>query len=80
MQNNIEDFVNPVKKNGKFLTHTDFSKDRVKDYRCSTFKKKKNLLVKGEEGSKDYDKRNAMILLFDCESGNIVGESGWKAK
>ena len=75
MQNNIEGIVKPVEKNGKVITHQDTSKEGVSEYRCSTFIKKKNFIVKGKCNNKHEDKRNAMILLFDSESGDIVGKS-----
>ena len=75
MQNNIEDIVKPVEKNGKVMTHRDTSKKGVSKYRCSTFIKEKNVLVKGECNNEHWIKRNAMILLFDCNTGNIIGKS-----
>ena len=78
MQNNIQGLIKPVKKNGKVLTHQDTSKEGVTEYRCSTFIKKKNVLVKGEYENKHKDKRNAIIVLIDSDSGNIVGKSRLK--
>ena len=75
MGNHIKSIVKPVKKKGKTITHQDTSIRRVSNYRCSTFIKKKNIIVKGEYINKYRGKRNAMILLFDLESGNLKGES-----
>ena len=78
MQINIEGLVKPVEKNGKVITHRDTSFSGVSHYHCSTFIKKKNVLVKGEWNNGYGKKRNAMILLFDCESGNFIGKSNMK--
>ena len=75
MQNNIENIVKTVEKNGQVLTHRDTSKEGVSQYYCSTFIKNKNIIVKGEYENKNLDKRNAMIVLFDCETEKIIGES-----
>ena len=71
----IEGLVKPLEKHGKVLTHRDTSKERVTQYWCSTFIKNKNILIKGEWDNKHQKKRNAMIILFDCGTGNIIGES-----
>lgn len=71
---NNECIVKPVEKNWKVLTHRDTSKEGVTEYYCSTFIKKKKVLVKGEDENEQSDKRNAMILLFDCKTGNIIGK------
>ena len=76
MGNKTNGCVKPVEKNGKMLTHQDTLKEGVRHYYCSTFVKNKNVLVKGEYMNKHKDKRNAMILLFDCESGDIIGKLG----
>ena len=75
MESNIRDIVKPVEINGKVLTHRDTSKEGVNQYQCSTFIKKKNILVKGEYEKIFEYKRNAMILSIDGDTGNIIGES-----
>ena len=75
MGNNIEGLVKPVEKNGKVLSYRDNSEEGVNEFGCSTFIKSKNILVKGEYRNKNWKKRKAMIVLFDCDSGNIIGES-----
>lgn len=74
-QNDINNLVKPVEKNGKVLTHKDSSKEGVKEFWCSTFIQKENVLLKGERDNQHEDKRSAMIVLFDCESGEIRGGS-----
>ena len=73
MENNINDLVKIVEKNGQVLTHRDPTEGGVIHYHCSAFIKLLNVLVKGESGNKQKEKRNAMIVLFDLEKGNIVG-------
>ena len=75
MQNKIEDLVKLVEKNGKVLTHRDISFRKVSEYRCSTFIKNKNVLVKGESNNKHTEMRNAMIVLLDSDTCDIIGES-----
>ena len=75
MKNNIYNLVKPAEKNGQVFTHRDPAKDEVTQYSCSTFIRKKNILVKGEYDNKHKKERNAMIILFDTESGEIVGGS-----
>ena len=75
MEINIKDLVLPVNTIGQVMTHRDTSKEGAKEYSCSTFIRKKNVLVKGERKNLHEDKRNAMILLFDTESGDILGGS-----
>ena len=75
MQSNTNGLVKPVEKKAKVITHRDTWFREVTHYYCSTFIKKKNVLVKGEYRNKHSDKRNAMILLFDGESGDIIGKS-----
>ena len=73
MENNIKNLVKIDNKNGQVLTHQDTAKEGVSWYQCSTFIRNKNVLVKGEAWKKYEVKRNAMIVLFDGESGDIVG-------
>ena len=73
MQNNINDLVKLVKKNEQILTHRDTTQEGVSWYHCSTFIAKKNILVKGEWNNQHEDKRNAMILLFNIENEDILG-------
>ena len=47
----------------------------VKHTRCSTFIKKKQLLVKGECDNPKFQKRNAMIVFFDPSTGEFKGKS-----
>ena len=75
MQSNINDLVKPVEKNGQVLTHQDTSYLGVNGYRCSTFIKNKNVLVKGEMWNQHKENRNAMILLLDGNTGKIIGKS-----
>ena len=75
MGNIIYGNVKPVEKNEKVLTHQDTSKEEVSKYHCSTFIKSKNVLVKGESSNKHKDKRNALIVLFYSNTGEIIGES-----
>ena len=75
MQKNINSLVKPVEKNGKLLTYRDTSKEGVIEYYCSTFIKKKNVLVKGDYWNKNSAKRNAKIVLFNGQTEEIIGES-----
>ena len=75
MGNDIKGIVKPLEKNGKVFTHQDTSSRGVSQYHCSTFIKNQNILVKGEYDNKHVKRRNAMILLIDCDNGNIIGES-----
>ena len=75
MQNKIEDLVKLVEKNGKVMAHQDISFRKVSEYRCSTFIKNKNVLVKGESNNKHTEMRNAMIVLLDSDTCDIIGES-----
>ena len=74
MQSNIGSFVKLVEKKGQVLTYQDTSFIKVTQYCCSTFINK-NVLVKGEWGNNNSKNRNAMIVLFDCDTGQIIGES-----
>ena len=73
MQNNINNLVSIVEKNGLVLTHRDTTEEGVREYSCSTLIKKKNVLIKGETTSKNEIKKNPMIVLFDLKSGDIIG-------
>ena len=75
MKININSLVKPVMKNGKVLTYRDTSFRGVSGFFCSTFIKKKNVLVKGEYINKYKHEKNAMILLFECDTGEIIGKS-----
>ena len=65
----FKDLIKPVLK-----THQDTLKEGVTQHWCSTFIKNKNVLIKGEFDNQHKDKRNAIIVLFDCESGNLIGQ------
>ena len=73
MIKNINDFIKPVIKNGQLIFHkeTDLSLE-VKNFRCSTFISKENILVRGENNNMD-ETRGALILFFDFETGKILG-------
>ena len=73
MKQNINDLVKPAEKNQNALTLRETSFLGVDQYWCATFIEKKNILVKGERTNRDLWKRNASILLFDLETGRVVG-------
>ena len=73
MGNNTNGIVKPQEKNGKALTYRNTFFRGVSEFFCSTFIKNKNVLVKGEYKNGHKDKRNALILLMDCDSQNIIG-------
>lgn len=73
MEKNIDELVKPVEKNGKVLTLQDTSEEGPTWYNCSTFIEKKKVLVRGECKKDDTYNRNAMIVLFDAESGEVLG-------
>lgn len=68
--------ITPAMKNEKVPTHEDPSKKGIKGFRCSTFIDKEKVLVKGERDNEQQEKRNAMIVLFDCARGKVSGGSG----
>ena len=75
MEKNTNGLVKPVEKNGKVLTHRDTSIMGVSQYYSSTFIRNKNVLVKGEHSNIHSHKRNAMIILLDGQTEEIISES-----
>ena len=75
MENGNKDLNESEKKKSQVLTHLDPTENGVSESLCSTFIKKKNVLVMGEFLNPYQSKRNAMIILVNSESGDIVGWS-----
>lgn len=74
MPKNIHSLLKPARINGKVLSYQDTSEDSVAHYFCSTFIKKKNLLLKGEWRNEHHSNRNALVVLFDADTGKVRGE------
>ena len=62
--------------NGALVTHQDKDQTNGLEHTsCSTFIKKRQLLVKGEWRNSKSKERNAMIVLIDPKTGDFKGES-----
>ena len=71
----IKHLLKTFTQNGSLFTHED--KDEryeLKHTHCSTFIEKRQLLVKGELMNPKPKERNAMIVLFDPETGEFKGK------
>ena len=73
MEINIDDLVKPAEKNGRLIAHQDPTEEGLNRSLCSTFIAKRNILIKGEWENEHEKNRSAILVLFDCESGDIVG-------
>ena len=75
MSEDIDDFIKPVKNKDKLVTHkvTDLSLG-LKNYRCSTFIERENIVVKGEWDNED-ESRKALVVFFDSQTGKFVGQN-----
>ena len=73
---NINQLLKTIQDKGKLVTHEDTGyKIGMTQTHCSTFIKEKGLLVKGEQKNDESEERNAMIVLFHPETGQIRGRS-----
>ena len=70
----ITDLLSTFYHNGALVTHQETDKSiGLKHTYCSTFIKKRNLLVKGECDNPKSSQRNAMIVLYDPKTGQFKG-------
>ena len=74
MTKNIKNLIKPVKSNGKLVTHevTDPSL-KIRNYKCSTFIQKQQILVKGEWGDFNVS-RGPFLIFFDLKTEKVKGE------
>ena len=68
----IDNLIKPREKRNA-LTHQDNSTWGPREYHCSTFIKKRNLLVKGEYDNPNLSIRRALIILSNPDSGELKG-------
>ena len=74
MTRNINQLLKTIQDKGKLVTHEDTGyKIGMTQTHCSTFVKEKGLLVKGEQYNPKSKKRNAIIVLFHPETGQVRG-------
>ena len=74
MTRNINQLLKTIQDKGKLVTHEDKDPEiGMTETRCSTFIKEKGLLVKGEYDNPKSEERNAMIVLFHPETGQVRG-------
>ena len=74
MEKQAGEFPKKIRKQNKVVTHQDKTKEsQVEHYGSSCFIKLKNVFVKGEMNNPNADKRNAMILLFNKTTHQIIG-------
>lgn len=73
MEENIDDLIKPVIKNGKLVTHEMIDSNlKVKNFKCSTYIEKEKILVKGQYKSFNRS-RGALLVFFDLKSGKVKG-------
>ena len=76
MTQNINDRFKTIEYNGKLLTHQETNPNiGVTHTWCSTFIKKKKILVKGEYANSKSGHRKAVIKILDPATNKVKGRS-----
>ena len=68
----ISSFDNKVNEESTILMEND-KEQKIMQFRCSSYIKSKGLLVKGEYKNHCYESRNAIVIFFDVQTGEISG-------